>query len=148
MGKHKRRRGREKEALQEKEWAILHDRIANLLDQFGKKDPVGDGDYWLVDENLGWQRHKVEIDNLNFLQPHIIKSLQALLADFPTWDITVQVAVSGKEKEWPGMGLTIYSDEIIDELQREFLPDEFRNIHYEGARPLRTDLERIKNMFG
>ncbi len=148
MGSDKKRREREKEALQDKEWTILHDQITNLLDQFGTKDPVGKGDYWLVDDNLGRQRHQVEINNLNFLQPHIIKALQALLADFPTWYITVQVLGPDKENEWPGMGLMIYPDEIIDELQREFLPQEFRNIQYEGARPWRTDIERIKNMFG
>jgi hypothetical protein len=32
------------------------------------------------------------------------------------------------------MGLIIHDDEIIDDLQREFLPPEFRNVSYEGSR--------------
>ena len=48
------------------------------LDRFGKKDPFGDGDYWLVDDNWGRRAQQVEIQNLNFLQPEIIKALQTM----------------------------------------------------------------------
>jgi hypothetical protein len=125
----------DKKAAQEAEWLILHDRITETLDRFGKKNPFRKGDYWLLDDNWGWERHQLEFENLNLLQPHIIKSLQALLAEYPNWDITVRVDVPGKENSWPGMGLILYHDEIIDELQREFLPEQFRNITYEGSRP-------------
>lgn len=67
------------------------------------------------------------------MQPHIVKSLQALLADYPEWEITVRVDVPGKEKSWPGMGPIIACDEIIDELRREYLPPEFRTFIYDGG---------------
>lgn len=118
---------------QEREWQVLHDRIDSLLQRFGRKDAFRDGDYWLVDENWGRYRQVLEIQNLRLLRPDLIKSLQALLADFPKWCITSQVDVRGKEASWPGMGLVIYSDQIVDELQRDFLPEEFRNITYEGT---------------
>jgi hypothetical protein len=117
---------------QEREWQTLQDRIIDLLQRFGRKDAFGDGDYWLLDDNWGRHRQELEIQNLNLLQPHIIKSLQALLADLPNWYITAQVDVSGKEDIWPGMGVIIYPDEIVDELRREFLPEEFRNFSYES----------------
>lgn len=120
----------EKELQQDKEWQILHDGITETLDRFGRKSPFTGGDYWLLDENWGWYRQQVEIQNLNLLHPHVIKALQALLADYPNWDITVRIDVPGKEKSWPGMGLIIYHDEIVDELRREFLPPEFRDIVY------------------
>jgi hypothetical protein len=120
----------EKEAIQEAQWQALHDRITEVLDQFGSKNPFRKGDYWLVDDNWGWYRHQLEFQNLSLLQPHIIKSLQALLADYPNWDITVRIDVPGKENTWPGMGLIIYHDEIVDELQREFLPEEIRKFSY------------------
>jgi hypothetical protein len=121
-----------KKALQEKEWSLLYDRITETLDRFGQKNAFGKGDYWLVDDNWGWHRHQIEVQNLNLLKPYVIKSLRALLAEYPNWDITVRVGVPGKENSWPGMGVIIYHDKIIDELQREFLPEEFRNISYEG----------------
>jgi hypothetical protein len=120
----------DKRAVQEAEWQVLHDRVTETLDRFGKKNAFGEGDYWLVDDNWGWRRHQVEVQNLNLLRPSVIKALQTLLADCPNWDITVRVDVPGKENEWPGMGLIVYRDEIVDELRRDFLPDEFRGIAY------------------
>jgi hypothetical protein len=122
------------ESEQEREWQILQDRIIRLLQKFGRRDAFGQGDYWLLDENWGRHRQELEIQNLSLLQPHIVKSLQALLADLPNWYITARVDVPGKEKIWPGMGVIIYPDEIVDELQREFLPKEFRNVRYSDAK--------------
>jgi hypothetical protein len=119
---------------QEAAWQILHDKITEVLDRFGKKDAFGSGDYWLVDDNWGWERHQIEVQNLALLRPHAVKELQALLFDYPDWDMTVQVDVPGKRDEWPGMGIIIYRDDIIDELQREFLPEEFRDLKYVGGK--------------
>jgi hypothetical protein len=89
----------------------------------------------LVGDNWGWHRHQVEIGNLNFLKPHVIKALQATLAGYPNWSVSVQVDVPESGVTWPGMGLIIYDDEIEDDLRREYLPEEFRTIVYEGSRP-------------
>jgi hypothetical protein len=78
--------------------------------------------------------HQLEFQNLALFYPTCIKALQALLIDFPDWEITVRVDVPGTEKKWPGMGIIIASDEIIDELQRDYLPPEFRDLKYEGSR--------------
>jgi len=119
------------DAIQESEWVQLHDLISKALDQFGKKNAFREGDYWLLDDNWGWRRHQLEVQKVELLRPHVIKALQALLVDFPNWDMTVRVDVPGKEKVWPGMGVVIYPNEIVDELQREFLPSEFKNIRYD-----------------
>ena len=121
--------------VQNGDWQALHDQITELLDKYGRKDPVGEGDYWLLDENWGWERQQLEFQNLTLLQPHIIKALQSLLANFSNWDITVRIAVRGKENEWPGMGLLISHNEIIDDLQRDFLPEPIRSFIYAGSRP-------------
>ncbi len=122
------------ESRREREWQILHDRITETLDRYGKKDAFGRGDYWLVDDDLGLYVHKLEVQNLKLLQPHIIKSLQALLYGYPNWEIMFRVDVIGKESEWPAMGLIIHDDGIIDDLKREFLPEEFRHLVYEGTK--------------
>ncbi len=122
------------EARRETEWQILHDLITEALDRYGKKDAFGRGDYWLVDEDLGAYRHKLEVQNLDLFHPNIIKSLQSLLVGYPDWEIMFRVDVIGKEKEWPAMGLVIHDDGIIDDLRREFLPEKFRSIVYEGTK--------------
>lgn len=124
-------------SVQDKDWQVLHDRITATLNRFGKKDAFGKGDYWLVDDNWGWELHQLEFQNLELLRPQVIKSLQALLADFPRWEISVRVDAIGKEKEWPNMGLMVSGDEIIDGLQRQHLPPEVRFV-YEGSKPPKT----------
>jgi hypothetical protein len=119
----------DEEAKQELEWQILYDRISQTLDRFGKRDAFGKGDYWLVDDNWGWHRQQVEIQNLKMLAPEVIELLQRSLADFEDWDITVRVDVPGSS-HWPAMGIVIARDEIVDELKREFLPAEFRDLNY------------------
>jgi hypothetical protein len=87
------------EARRQAEWKILHDRITATLDRYGKKDAFGRGDYWLVDEDLGSYRQKLEVQNLNLLQPHIIRSLQAVLAKYPDCEIMFRIDVPGKEND-------------------------------------------------
>jgi hypothetical protein len=81
-----------------------------------------------VDDNWGRLSQQLEFQNLELFKPHIIKALQDLLVDYPDWYITIRIAVPEKEGIWPGMGLIIYSDEVVDELRRDFLPAEFRDV--------------------
>lgn len=109
---------------------MLHDRIKETLDRVGRIDPFGEGDYWLVDDDWGQFRHQLEFQNLELFRLDVIRSLQALLIDFPDWSISVRVDVPGTEASWPGMGLIIFNDRIVDELQRDYLPERFRQINY------------------
>ena len=112
-------------------WRALYEAISALLDRFGRLYENGKGDYWIVDDDWGWYVQKVELQHLDLLRPHVIKALQALLADYLDWLITVQVDVPEKTRIWPGMGLFVYPDKIIDDLQREYLPVEFRDMRFE-----------------
>lgn len=117
---------------QQRDWPILHDRVTEVLDRFGRKDPFGKGDYWLVDDNWGRWQQQVEIQNLNLLRPEVIASLQKVLIGYPDWRITVSVAIPGTKDTMPGMGVIVYDDEIVDDLQRQYLPEQFRGIQYSG----------------
>jgi hypothetical protein len=74
----------------------------------------------------------IELHNLTLLDPAIIKQLQDLLADYPDWEIVVRVVLDGQEHI--ATGLIIANDEIIDDLQRDLLPAEFRNLTYPGSK--------------
>jgi hypothetical protein len=41
------------EDKQAAEWDVLYDRLIAVLAPFGKDDPFGEGDYWIVDDNYG-----------------------------------------------------------------------------------------------
>jgi hypothetical protein len=116
-------------AEQCREWAILYDQIKSVLQQYGQEndDGTGEKDYLLVDDNLGWYKHRIESNKLELVQPVVVKSLQKLLVGYPNWEIIVALGNFG--------GLVIRDDEIMDGLRRENLPKEFQTIEYEGSRP-------------
>jgi hypothetical protein len=123
------------ETAQENTWGEMYDRIYKLLQGFGTPNSLGEGDYWVFDDNWGIHQHKVEINNLDMLEPRIIKSLQALLRHYPGWEIVVAIDITGKENQWPPMGLILRRHEIIDGLQRSYFPPQYQSIHYDGSRP-------------
>lgn len=120
---------------QEEVWTQLHHAVTETLAQYGTKNAFGEGDYWINDDNYGWARIQVGIQNLNLYRPAIVHELRSLLSDLPGWAITMAVDVVGKEKSWPLMGVTIRKHEIIDGLNRDILPEVFRTYHYADSRP-------------
>jgi hypothetical protein len=68
------------------------------------------------------------------LQLRIVKAMQAVVSEFPGWDIVVAMDVPSAENTWPLMGLIVRKDEIIDGLQRQYFPVAYQNIEYEGSR--------------
>lgn len=120
--------------LQSKNWSLIYDELAPLMEKFGVENAFGDGDYWILDDNWGPKQHKICIWNLHTLRPEVIYAVQALIRKFPDWEVVVQVDVPSKEGMWPPMGLIIRAHEIIDGLQRQYFPPEYQSIQYEGSR--------------
>ena len=122
--------------IYEKNWDASYERIRSALTRFGREDPFGrEGEFWVVSDPEGYDQHKVYFFNLRLLDPKVIKVLQELLRDFPGWEIFVTIYIrQGTSKNWPNMGLIVREHEIVDGLQRQYFPAEFRNIHYEGSR--------------
>jgi hypothetical protein len=120
-----------------REWDELYGCIKGVLLQYGQDDIDG-GEYFIVDEIFSSYVHQIEMHKLHMLRPEIIKSLQGLLKDYPDWEIEISISIpqEGINVD-PGEGLTLRDTEIIDALDRELLPNEYRNFKYEGSRPPR-----------
>lgn len=117
---------------QEREWHALFERIGETLRGLAEQHAFGRDDYFILDDDWGQRRHEIEIQNLNLLEPSIVKALQALLSGYPEWEIAIGVDVVTKHKGWPAMGVIVRRDEIVDGLQREYLPQELQSTTYEG----------------
>lgn len=129
------------QTIYEKTWEALYQRMRGALEQFGTEtDFRNEGNYWIIDEPYGLNQHNVYFRDLNLLQPRVIRALQHLLSEFPTWEIFVTIAIRHEGESWPDMGLIIREHEIVDGLQRQYFPAEFQSIHYEGSR-VGTDLD-------
>lgn len=123
------------DAVQVDTWSLLYKKISHSLGRYGVEKSTGEGDFWINEDNYGWHRISVGVQNLTLLRPIIIDELRGFLADFPDWEITVAVDVLGYEKSWPRMGVTIRKHEIVDGLQRDYFPEEFRGYQYPDSRP-------------
>ena len=113
--------------------------MARTLRQFGRNR----NDYFIAKERSWAYRHLVFTDNALLLRAPAIKALQGLLLDFPDWEIVI--CVTNRESvsedvrlygfEWPDSQVIIRDDAIIDSLNRDHLPQEFRELVIEGSRP-------------
>jgi hypothetical protein len=77
-------------------WDDLYERVAELLARYGTEDSSGDRDYWVNEDNYGWRRVTIIVQNLNMLKPEIVDGLRRLLANLPAWEIAVAVDVVGE----------------------------------------------------
>lgn len=115
-------------------WEQIFRRVSELMAEYGSEYYSKRGDYLLVEDNYGWQRISLSVQNLKMLMPEIIHRLRKLLTELPDWEIVIAVDIPGKEKDWPPMGVTIRKHEIIDGLQRQYFPEELRDLHYAGSK--------------
>ena len=114
-------------------WAELYRRVVEILAGFGREDSHVPGDFWVHDDYWGYPQVKIYLGNLALLQTAAIHRLRAVLQEFPGHEIIVAIAVEGQR--WPDMGLTIRQHEIVDGLQRQYFPPEYRSVAFEGSRP-------------
>src|SRR5262249_37123251 len=123
------------EKLRARIWRDLYQKIGKLFHRYGKEEPTGKGDYWVVDDDYGWRQHTVYVNTLKLLSPVIIAALRSYLRYLPNWQIVLVVNVLGEGKTWPPMGVIIRRKEIIDGLRREYLPMPYRKLVIPGSKP-------------
>jgi len=117
------------EDQQGREWEALYEKVKVVLAHWGVEDIFGKGDYLIVDDNYGGRRQNIEIHTLKMLNPKIAAELHGLLVGETDWEIVMSVDIPGKES-WPPMGIVIRRNEIMDGLQRSYLPPEIQNIKF------------------
>ena len=129
----------EYDRLQNKQYAVferLRERVDKLLERFGRPDYLPGqryGDYQVHGDYNDYPRVAAFVDNLKLLRAPVVDALQQLIKDFPGWQIDLMVTTRGHE-DWPNIGISIRSNEIVDDLRRQYFPQEFRDLAFEGAR--------------
>ncbi len=118
----------EDEEAHELVWQKLYDEVGAVFSKFSRQGLIGEEEYFVVEDDWGWNIVQTEIA-ISHLWPQIARRFQAILADFPDWVITMQVMKKYTDKQ-PGMGVYVFPDRFKDELQREFLPAELRDMKF------------------
>jgi hypothetical protein len=114
----------------------LCDLVEKVLERFGRPDYLPDrpyGDFQIHCDYSEYPQVVVFVDNLKLFLPPVVGALQQLVTEFSGWQIDLRVTTRGHE-DWPNMGVSIRANEIVDDLRREYLPKEYQNLAFEGAR--------------
>jgi hypothetical protein len=116
-------------------WKVLYNAVVATMTQFGTESAVGDGDYWVIDYNDGLPRVSIDVFNFDLFSIAVIAELRKLLANIPDWEIILVLDLPKSGEEWPLMGVAIRQHEVVDGLQREYLPEDVRPPAIPGSRP-------------
>jgi hypothetical protein len=114
----------------------LHDEVIGLLQRAADSGPdsTDRDEFGAIDSWSGVRRLQAGVGNLELLREPVIEALRQLLSRYPGWEIEVGVYPARDEDNWPDMSLYIRTDLIIDGLQRQYLPQEYRSIRYKHSR--------------
>jgi len=77
----------------------------------------------------------INVWHMELIRPDVVAALREMVARHAGWELVVTVGSSEGPGLWPPIGLTIRGHEIVDDLKRSYLPEAYRGITYEGARP-------------
>jgi hypothetical protein len=111
-------------------WHTVYDSLRQTLLRFGTEDVSRSADFWVDEDDWGHPQQKMYVRNLDLLRPPLIAALQAVLSEFPEWEIVIAVSVPGTGDTWPDMGLTVRAHEVVEDLRREYLPAAFRGLSF------------------
>ncbi len=101
---------------QSREWERLHEALDQMLSGYGKEDPAGGADYWLVEDNWGGTQQKICVFNVSFLTHTLLRDVQKLLAErFPTWSAIFALDVMKTEQRIQDQGIEVFGDRIEEQ---------------------------------
>lgn len=116
-------------------WNALYRQVVAVMEKFGTESAVGRGDFWVIEDDHGLKRIGIDVFNFDLFSVTVIAELRELLANIQDWEIVLIVDMPQSGEEWPFMGVMIRWHEIVDGLQREYLPEEVRPPAIPGRRP-------------
>jgi hypothetical protein len=119
------------EKVRDPEWFRLYDELLSYFSTKGRCDPLGKADFFVLDDDWGNSQQKIFVQNEDFLTEEIVYKIKKILERFPNWEVVVQMDLP----EWDGqnippMGLVISAREIKDDLKKEFLKGNMKNVRF------------------
>jgi hypothetical protein len=90
------------------EWQALYAELRTLLAMYGREDPYGEGDFWLVDDDWGGPQQKVCMFNASFITPALCRQVQGLLGKYlQAWKVIFAFDKPDPRRHPEDLGLTV-----------------------------------------
>lgn len=101
------------------EWPILYDAVRAVCAKYGsEQDSEIEGDYWIMNENLGGPHLRMLVFSPKFLTPRLVAELVDCIASTKLTSADVMVildlALPGGKRYRPASGLVIYSKGVAE----------------------------------
>ena len=96
------------EAQRRREWSELYEYLRSVLGAFGREDPYGEGDFWLVDDDYGGYAHKVCVTRLPFLTVEVAAAVQQVIAKYSSpWEVVIALDYPDPSRPIEGEGVLV-----------------------------------------
>jgi hypothetical protein len=120
-------------------WQLLYERILKALRPYGDDDAFGDKEYWVSDQIWSTKQQKVNFNVFPLLHPSVVEALRRTLTQgFEDWEIVVCIDPTPTPTGYPERtGFLIRAHEIVDGINRDWLPEEWREVTYPNMRAKR-----------
>src|SRR5215831_7870565 len=95
------------------EWEALYAELRAVLAFFGRENPYGDGDFWIVDDDWGGYQHKICVNQLSFLSRDVAKAVQQVIAKYVSpWEIVIALDFPDPSRPPGGEGILVRKSAI------------------------------------
>jgi hypothetical protein len=101
------------EVTRGEEWEALYAQLTSVLAVFGREDPYGDGDFWVVDDDYGSYQQKVCVTRLSFLTRRCAEAVGRILANYTSpWEVLMTLDFKDPSRPPGGEGILITKSAI------------------------------------
>ena len=115
-------------ARQTKEWEALYQELTTLLEKHGTQNPIGDGDFWIVDDNYGSAQHKVCVARVSFLTRPLAGEVQRLLRKYSlAWEVLFSLDKAELRPTENDLGVLVRKSDIKECWSAERMKKAFGN---------------------
>ena len=112
--------------LQQREWDALYAELGALLDEHGKQNPYGDGDFWVVDDNYGSPQHKVCVTRVSFLTRPVALEVQRILRKYSlAWEVLFSLDKAELRPTANDLGVLVRKTDIQEHWSAERMQQAF-----------------------
>jgi hypothetical protein len=101
------------ESVRRKEWEALYADLVSALAPFGRENPHGDGDFWVVDDDWGGYQHKICVSQLSFLTGEVAEAVQRALVKYSLpWEVVIALDFADPSRPPDGEGVLVRKSAI------------------------------------
>ena len=106
-----------------REWRRFYDDLLDIVEKYGVNNAFGDGDFWVLDDNMGGATQVLYVFDIAALRKPLVAELMPLLGSkYAGWEIMVVLNVKGPNgDDVPPEGMILHGNFIEEFWDKDLL---------------------------